>query len=151
MASEEHQLFTQFASINWKAEKNNDRTISSDIDLLGTCSLRGGVKSKFSFESQSVKRFPREWDSLFIENGIPYRTATQDGNEIKQLSFLECHKKTALQGTHDEASHRGKERSLWLARQRFYWPLMEKDVNRWVEQCERRILHKTPVSRPFAE
>ena len=110
------------------AEQNKDRTISRVIDLLDTCSLRGEVKTKLSSESQSVKQFSRVWYRLFIENGILYRTATQDGNEIKQLIVPECHKKTTLKGIHDEAGYQGKEKSLWLARQRFYWPLMEKDV-----------------------
>ena len=57
--------------------------------------------------------------------------------------------KIALQGIHGEAGHQGKEKSPWLGRQRFYWPLMEKDVNRWIEQCERCILYKTPVSPYF--
>ena len=44
-----------------------------------------------------------------------------------------------------------KEAGHQRARQRFHWPLMEKDVNRWSEQWQRNILYKTSVSRPFAE
>lgn len=44
--------------------------------------------------------------------------------------------KQALQGTHDEAGHQGQNRTLNLARQRFFWVSMERDVQEYVRSCK---------------
>ena len=51
---------------------------------------------------------------------------------------------------HDDVGHQGKDKTLWLAKQRFYWPGLEKSVIEKVEGCGRCIRRKTPV-RPTAE
>uniref|UniRef100_A0A8C2FCT4 Gypsy retrotransposon integrase-like protein 1 n=1 Tax=Cyprinus carpio TaxID=7962 RepID=A0A8C2FCT4_CYPCA len=49
-----------------------------------------------------------------------------------------------LKGIHDDAGHQGQQRSLGLARQRFYWDTMEKDVKDYVHNCKRCIVSKSP-------
>ncbi len=49
-----------------------------------------------------------------------------------------------LKGIHDDAGHQGQQRSLGLARQRFYWDTMEKDVKDYVHNCKRCIVSKAP-------
>ena len=41
--------------------------------------------------------------------------------------------------------HPGKDTSIWLARQRIYWPGLENDFNMTIEACGRCIGRKTPV------
>lgn len=49
-----------------------------------------------------------------------------------------------LVGVHDHAGHQGQPRTLSLARQRFFWYDMEKDVRNHVRTCHRCVLSKTP-------
>ena len=49
-----------------------------------------------------------------------------------------------LKGVHDEAGHQGQQRTLYLARQRFYWPTLDKDVKEYVRHCKRCVVSKTP-------
>lgn len=42
------------------------------------------------------------------------------------------------------AGHQGQPRTLSLARQRFFWYDMEKDVRNYVRNCHRCVLSKTP-------
>ena len=49
-----------------------------------------------------------------------------------------------LAGVHEHAGHRGQPRTLSLARQRFLWYDMEKDVRNHMRTCHRCILSKTP-------
>ena len=51
---------------------------------------------------------------------------------------------------HDDIGHHGRDRTLWLARRRFYWPYMERDIEQKVSHCDRCIRRKTKVS-PAAE
>ncbi|KAJ8389522.1 hypothetical protein AAFF_G00119120 [Aldrovandia affinis] len=50
----------------------------------------------------------------------------------------------ALEGVHDLAGHQGQVRTLHLARQRFFWPNMARDVKEYVRCCERCVFAKTP-------
>jgi hypothetical protein len=43
--------------------------------------------------------------------------------------------------------HPGKDRTLSLLRDRFYWPGMYKDAESWIEQCGRCLRRKTPTNR----
>ncbi|PJE77797.1 hypothetical protein CI610_03272 [invertebrate metagenome] len=78
------------------------------------------------------------------ENGILYRIASVEAERVKQLLLPAAYRNDALKGVHDDVGHMGREKTLWLAKRRFYWPGLEGDVNTWVEQCERCIL-RTPV------
>ena len=45
---------------------------------------------------------------------------------------------------HNDVGHFGLERSLDLARCRFYWPGMAKDIEEWVRTCESCVLRRAP-------
>jgi hypothetical protein len=45
---------------------------------------------------------------------------------------------------HDLAGHQGQARTLALARQRFFWPAMERGIKEYVRCCQRCVLAKTP-------
>ena len=51
---------------------------------------------------------------------------------------------------HDDVGHQGRDRTLSLVRQRFYWPGLETDVEEKVKKCVRCIKRKT-VQKPSAE
>ena len=79
-----------------------------------------------------------------------HKTAWIEGEEVKQIVLPEKFRDIALKGVHDQVGHQGKEKTLWLAKQRFYWPGLEKDVEDKVSSCGRCIRRKTPV-RPVAK
>ena len=74
-----------------------------------------------------------------------YRMSSNNGESVKQLVLPVSFHEIALKGIHDEVGHPGKEKSLWLARQRFYWPGLEKDVNNRIEHCPRCLRRKSPI------
>lgn len=53
-------------------------------------------------------------------------------------------KDKVLKGIHDEAGHQGQKTTLYLARQRFYWTGLEKDVRDYVQRCRRCLVSKSP-------
>jgi hypothetical protein len=52
-----------------------------------------------------------------------------------------------LQQLHDHAGHQGIERTVALIRERFYWPTIQTDVERYCKQCKRCILSKEPTPK----
>ena len=132
-----------FNVINWKKEQSKDRSIKRVIDLVSSGSRpREGDLHR---ETPEVQKYLREWRRLHLKDNILYRTTTLDGQNISQLVVPQIYRDQALYGVHDDVGHQGKEKTVWLARQRFYWPGLEKDVDSKLEQCERCLLRKGPV------
>ena len=75
-----------------------------------------------------------------------YRVTRDPLTRHKRFQYIlpESLKSQALSGVHDLAGHQGQPRSLSLARQRFFWGDMEKDVRDHVRNCHRCVLSKTP-------
>lgn len=77
---------------------------------------------------------------------VLYKITKDPSNRQKAYQFvLPANLKVkALSGVHDLAGHQGQARTLHLARQRFFWPQMERDIKEYVKCCQRCILAKTP-------
>ena len=52
-----------------------------------------------------------------------------------------------MQGCHDEAGHQGRDRTVNLVRERFYWDTLYKDISDYVAQCP-RCSRRKGTSRP---
>ena len=59
----------------------------------------------------------------------------------------EEYRKAALQGCHDQVGHLGRDRTLELLRDRYFWPGMTKEASDYVAHCERCIRRKIPPNR----
>lgn len=53
-------------------------------------------------------------------------------------------KQHVLKGVHDEAGHQGQRRTLYLARQRFYWHGMDGDIKDYVQRYCPCVFSKSP-------
>ncbi|KAI4875326.1 hypothetical protein NFI96_030093, partial [Prochilodus magdalenae] len=81
---------------------------------------------------QETRRLVHEWNRLKLDKGILYR---QTGMR-KQL-VLPCKlKPLVLKQLHDDMGHVGADKVIHLARERFYWPFMQKEIEDYViRQC----------------
>ncbi|XP_030592555.1 uncharacterized protein LOC115785199 [Archocentrus centrarchus] len=97
-------------------------------------------------ENQPTLKVLKQWDRLTLMGGILYRVTKDPLTKHKRFQFVvpESLKADALSGVHDHAGHQGQPRTLSLARQRFFWSGMEKDVRDHVKNCQRCVLSKTP-------
>ena len=55
--------------------------------------------------------------------------------------------KKALTGCHDQVGHLGRDRTLSLLRERFYWPSLYKDAIEHLDSCRKCKLRKSRVPR----
>ena len=98
-------------------------------------------------ESIEVQKYLRIFKKLKVVNGILCKTAFHGDRKFLQLVVPQSYRVTALQGIHNDVGHPGKDKTLWLARQRFYWPGIERDISNHIETCSSRcICSKTPVT-----
>ncbi|KAI4875043.1 hypothetical protein NFI96_001343 [Prochilodus magdalenae] len=96
-------------------------------------------------ESQAVVRYLKHWEKFVVKNGILYRVSHDPASKSKRFQFLvpESLIPEVLKGVHDHAGHQGQYRSLGLARQRFFWLNLDRDVREHVRLCRRCIVSKT--------
>ncbi len=99
-------------------------------------------------ESKEVSLMLRERPRLSLLDGVLYRMVSdQYGQKYGQLVVPHSFRDRALEGVHDETGHMGYERTLELARARFYWPKMAEYVERKCRTCERCIKRKSRTQR----
>ncbi|KAJ8005897.1 hypothetical protein DPEC_G00122670 [Dallia pectoralis] len=102
--------------------------ILSKEDRQGACGL--------------LRKLMHEWGKLHIINNLLYRQTTQR----KQLVLPTIYQNVALKYLHDDMGHVGTERVLTLARDRFYWPFMKRDIDIYVTRKCPCIKKKKPVT-----
>jgi transposase InsO family protein len=81
----------------------------------------------------------REFDRLKFRRGVLYRVTETDDKEHWQLVLPRDYRAQALRGLHDDIGHLGRDKTLDLVRQRFYWPRMASDVEEKIRHCDRCI------------
>jgi hypothetical protein len=89
----------------------------------------------------------REYNRLKLINKMLHRITTIEDEERQQLVLPVAHIPTVLQALHDDMGHPGKDKTLSLLRDRFYWPGMYKDTKSWIEQCGICLQRKTPTNQ----
>ncbi|KAK3101988.1 hypothetical protein FSP39_007897 [Pinctada imbricata] len=100
-------------------------------------------RSKLSREAQLLLR---EWTKLQVDNELLWRIITlpREGT-VKQLVLPKEHRATVLHQLHNGMGHLGVDRVFSLARDRYYWPQMYKDIEHYVtKRCE-CIKRKKPL------
>ena len=128
-------------SRDWARIHHRDPTISQVVQHLQ------GAKVQNFQHNEAFQSFLREKDKLVIVKGVLYRKRLCD-NIIKfQLVLPEEYRKAALQGCHDQVGHLGRDRTLELLRDRYFWPGMTKEASDYVAHCERCIRRKIPPNR----
>ena len=81
-----------------------------------------------------------------MKRGLLYRRVHEEDRELEQLVLPTKYRKDVLKTLHNEVGHPGKERTVKLARERFYWPGMSSEIEKWTERCDRCLRRKSPMN-----
>ena len=125
--------------INWTKEQLEDKVIAE---------VYAAVKSKErpteKPDSVHLAILYREWDSLVLSEDILYRRREVNGEMRHQLVLPEKRRRQVFAMMHDDLGHFGREKTLSVIRERFFWPKMLPDVEEWIRTCERCLRRKAP-------
>lgn len=124
-------------------EQRMDPTLSHVIPFV----TRGRRPSRRERAGLSLKvlKTLKQWEKLKMLDGILYRVCKDPLTGKKRHQYVAPSSliSQVLHGVHDDAGHQGQGRTLYLARQRFFWADMEHDVREHVKCCKRCVVSKT--------
>lgn len=126
--------------IDWSQLQHEDEEIRPWIDRVQS----GEKPKKDQFPNSPLLRM---FDKLCVEEGILYRKVSLNDQEVKQLVLPRVQVPTVLKLLHDEMGHPGRERTTSLIKERFYWPGISADIEKWVSNCDRCVKRKTQPDR----
>lgn len=86
------------SQIDMKAEQSKDADLARVVSLVRSGSQPRG--RNLGKESPCVQKYLREWNRLTLNEGILYRTASQDRQQVRQLVVPGFLYKVALKGPH---------------------------------------------------
>lgn len=89
----------------------------------------------------------REWTRFVLLDGVLYRKRQAGEVLTYQLVLPKEFRAAVLRSLHDEIGHMGIDRTLDLARSRFYWPKMAQDVEQKIKTCPHRVVHRAPPEK----
>ena len=94
-----------------------------------------------------VKTLLRQKGKLCLRSGVLYRKRILQGEDKFQLVLPAKYRLEALKGCHDHLGHLGRERTLEVIQERFYWPGVSTTVREYVSACDRCTRRKSAIQR----
>ena len=102
---------------------------------------RRPTKQEKASESATTKQLLHEWEKLSLDsNGLIRRKS----GPYNQLVLPKKYHHLVFKELHEEMGHLGADRVSHLARQRFYWPHMQADIEHFVTKVCRCIKQRRP-------
>lgn len=123
--------------------QNEDLWIRPVVDAMKT-----GNWPKDHNLPPEVELMRREQTRLVFKDGLLHRVSKRvAGAEVAQLVLPSKYMPVVLKSVHDEMGHLGIERAFELVRNRFFWPKMLKDIEKYIQNCGACLARKSPMQR----
>ncbi|XP_052224106.1 uncharacterized protein LOC127839760 [Dreissena polymorpha] len=127
------------SSKDWIEAQSKDPVISVVIDHVHKGTRPSASRA---LGTSAVDKYRRDWDKLELRNGVLYRKGTLFGEQYHQLVLPSALRDEVFQALHDDLGHQGRDRTMSLFKQRFYWPGIDTFVRDKVASCPRCIRRK---------
>ena len=134
----------------WMKEQQKDPQLCETIDLLhglDRYEKRKNILKKYPLTEPYLKIL----NQLELKDDILYRRVYSMDQGVKiclwQLVLPQQLISRALIGCHDQCGHQGRDRTLSLLRERFYWPSLYRDTIEHLESCRKCLLRKSNVPK----
>lgn len=129
-------------SLNWVEEQQADPVIARVTELV-----EGGIKpsqKERRKESPGVVRLLSWWSTLVVDDGILYKLTHSGDDVVRRVVVPRHRRKEVLQKSHNELGHLGREKTLSVAMDRFFWPGLTRDIENHIKTCTRCLRAKAP-------
>ena len=95
-------------------------------------------------ESPVVTRLLTYWDTLSVENNILLKSSRLGEESVKRVVIPSHKQKECLHLIHDDMGHLGRDKTLSVAQERFFWIGLMKDIEQKLKTCHRCLCAKAP-------
>ena len=131
----------------WYREQKKDPQLLELKNLLSTGYWKNQIKEKILQKYPLVEPFLHNIKQFWLrKDDLLYRKVSTNFQGAQtclwQLLLPQQLIKKALEGCHDQCGHLGRDRTLSLLRERFYWPNLYKDCLEHLESCRPCKLRK---------
>ena len=101
-------------------------------------------------EDESMKCYVKIRADLEIENELLYHRIKLKDQEEDTYQFVvpRKYRLLALELLHDQFGHLGIDHTTTLAMRRFYWPHMNVEIRKYIQNCERCLRFKQKPDNP---
>lgn len=139
---EQYDGFPVISSISEEDMKQKQRADPAINEVI--CQLETGETSPPAVrrELPELPILLREIKKLELQNEILYRKRQVGEEPHYQLVLPEELRDMVMQSLHDDMGHLGIDRTLDLARARFFWPRMATDIEKKIKRCSRCVCRK---------
>ena len=137
---------------DWKREQQSDPQLVQLYDLLMSGYYLDNKKKHILKKFPLVEPYLKNIKQMEIKEDLIYRKVVSfNQGAIKtclwQLVMPQQLIEKALTGCHDQVGHLGRDRTLSLLRERFYWPSLYKDTIEHLDSCRKCKLRKSQVPK----
>jgi transposase InsO family protein len=120
--------------------QQEDKTISTVIPYVRD--QKKPTRHQLTQMPRQVQLLLRQWPKLSFEDGILYRKRQVESKVLHQIVLPQVCRGSVLRSLHDDMAHLGRDRTLDLIRQRFFWTGMAADVASYIATCDRCLRRK---------
>ena len=124
---------------DWREAQLSDPCIGVILIKVETGSK---ALAKRTLDQAVDARYLREWDKLFVSQGVLHRKVSINEQDFQQLVLPPVFHQEVFQVLHDDLGHQGRDRTTSLFKQRFFWPGIDVFVKESVRACDRCIRWK---------
>uniref|UniRef100_A0A3Q3K843 Gypsy retrotransposon integrase-like protein 1 n=1 Tax=Monopterus albus TaxID=43700 RepID=A0A3Q3K843_MONAL len=137
-------LIVPFSKEELRQQQRIDPAISQVIVQLET---KQSPPPSLKADFPELPLLLHELNRLELQDGVLYRKRQNGDNITFQLVLPEELRAMAFQSLHNDMGHMGVERTVELARARFFWPKMQASIEKMIKCCEQCVRRKTPPER----
>ena len=123
----------------WQQEQEKDPDILQVLEVL--------AGERKTADTPTAKQLMRQRKKLFVADQLLQRRSRIDDEEVNQVVVPVALQPEVLRQLHDKMGHFGVDRTLELAKSRFYFPKMHTIVTEYVSSCDRCMRRKAPPQK----
>ena len=130
---------------DWRKAQRQDSSFEYIIKCLQTEASK--PVPQIVANTSNNKRYLKDWDKLYLCGDILYRRGTVGSQEFQQLVVPLPYRDEIFKAIHSDLGHQGRDRTVSLIKQRFFWPGIDSFFKENVSQCDRCIRRKTKTDK----
>ena len=140
----QHKQFRNLANLDWVKEQNKDPVIPQVVRWINR--PRGDHRKLEEYLAGVASNYEKHFyaarqKEFTIQDNLLYLQATPANSQDMAPVFviLSADRQAAINGCHHSAGHQGRDHTLSLMKERFWWPGMSQALLRAVANCGRCI------------